>query len=453
MKKVLVICLLGIVMIFAQKTISADSPFIQYFGRIDFTDPQSPCYSWTGIYIEAKFTGTSISATIQGDNYTSYDVFIDNAFALKFTAETGNHTYLLAENLKDTVHHVLIRKRNETNWSENSFLGFVLDNTANIVLPDAQPRFKMEFIGDSFVAGYGNEYGSRDGETGNEYEEHTNTHKAFGPLTARHYTAQYMINAYSGLGFVRNANGVKPGYEYGAYYPYMLQSRVGSSHQDPLWDFSRYTPDIVVIHLGINDFAYSDLAEPADTKVFVEMYEDFVEDLRAKYNNTATFILMSCPVWKGNALEPSVEQVLNNQKAKGFDDLYTLHYSVEALSLDWHPDTTEHQYISSQLIELIESKGLLKESDDISASPNHVGKPQHDLRFSLNKNNSGMYTFTTDLDDSFNLLIYALNGQILYKQEMRSRAVVDISHLAKGNYLMAVNSKAGMFLKSFVLER
>ncbi|MCX6182427.1 MAG: electron transporter RnfD, partial [Bacteroidetes bacterium] len=136
--------------------IAADDPNIQYVGRIDFTNPKAPAFSFPGVSISAKFSGTAISADFKdygagGATTTNYyNVFIDNLFvkALKVLSSTTN--YLLASGLTNSSHTILITKRTETSVGKSSFKGFYIEGIA-LQTPDALPSKKIEFIGDSWT--------------------------------------------------------------------------------------------------------------------------------------------------------------------------------------------------------------------------------------------------------------------------------------------------------------
>ena len=59
--------------------------------------------------------------------------------------------------------------------------------------------------------------------------------------------------------------------------------QVGSSR---LWDFKKYTPEIVSIALGTNDLSNGDREHrrlPFDSAVFVSSYIKFVQQVKSKY--------------------------------------------------------------------------------------------------------------------------------------------------------------------------
>jgi hypothetical protein len=67
------------------------------------------------------------------------------------------------------------------------------------------------------------------------------------------------------------------------------------------WNFGKYTPDIVSIALGTNDFSNGDGRHqrlPFDSVAFVAAYEDFVNLVKSKYPE-ARIVLLNSPMVGG----------------------------------------------------------------------------------------------------------------------------------------------------------
>ena len=85
-------------------------------------------------------------------------------------------------------------------------------------------------------------------------------------------------------------------------------------------------------------------------------YEGFLS-LRARYKG-ARFVLMSLPEWPYRLLKPSVEQVVQSQRAAGHNDVFQLHYVMQGEALHWHPSSRQHKEIANLLIDLIDRENL-----------------------------------------------------------------------------------------------
>lgn len=258
----------------AQTNIAADDPNIQYIGRFDRTTPTAPSFDWSYCCISAKFQGTSCSVKLNGTS-KYFDVYVDGAkkTSIKST-NSGLETLAVASGLTNGVHSVAIYRRDEASKGLNTFQGFVLDSGKSLVAPDARPGRKLEFIGDSFTCGYGDEdvFG-----TGFSYATE-NAAITYAAQMANHYNADCMISAWSGKGMVRN---------YGAATQTspdpmpLFYARTCGSVAANNYSFT-WQPDVVVVALGINDFSTSPYPSQAQ---YVGGYSNFVKTLRGYYPN------------------------------------------------------------------------------------------------------------------------------------------------------------------------
>jgi len=262
----------------ASVTISPADPRIQYSGRIDFSDPKSPVFDWPGVSITTRFRGTSIGFLLQ-DGQNNFDVQVDGNPVTVWVTRPSQTLYSL-EGLAPDEHEVRIVKRTEALFGPTVFQGLVLEKAVDLLEPPARPKRKIEIIGDSWVCGYGNEGASVLCPDLRPFE---NADKSFGALLARDLKAEYHLVAYSGKGVIRNwaeKGPVSPN----PFPP--LFDRVLESAPQSRWDFSRWIPDAVIVHLGLNDFS----TEPqADAGNFVRQYALLLQHLRQVYPQASLF--------------------------------------------------------------------------------------------------------------------------------------------------------------------
>lgn len=358
--------------------VPANNPNIIYNGRIDWSDPARATYDWPGIHIETKFTGTSVSATFD-DCGNWYNVIIDDSLHSIVKTGYSSKSYRLAENLADGEHTLRIEKRFETNWGHASLLGFTLDSDAALLATKQKDKPKIEFIGDSYMVGYGVESDTREGDsteygTVDPYTFYTNASKALGPLLSKNFDADYQINAYSGIGLVRNGNGHGTGRYLRNYYDYTLNSPVNANKVPPKWDFNQWQADVVVISLGINDFAGSEV-EPADTTEWNAAYHDFLDTLRSRYDNPK-FILMATSEWPHKMLPGQAKKIVDEEIAEGHDDVYLYNYTITASGLHWHPSVEDNEKVARELTELISSNNILTLVDTTALDVDSIYKPK-----------------------------------------------------------------------------
>lgn len=110
---------------------------------------------------------------------------------------------------------------------------------------------RIEFIGDEVTAGYGADGRDETCRFSSATEDSSASH-AF--IAGELLDAEVVTVASSGVGASRNANA------YGANTMPLLWTRTLPLDGHNAWDFSRWTPDAVVVELGYNDFAAGDPA-------------------------------------------------------------------------------------------------------------------------------------------------------------------------------------------------
>jgi lysophospholipase L1-like esterase len=329
---------------------ASDNAFL-YSGRVDQSVPDEVSFDWPGICIRTSFEGASCNTVMQGK--CCYDVTIDGKISKVIEVGDQKDTIAIADKLPPGVHSLLIAKRSETNMKPCTFFGLIIDNKCKLIRPQIDQSRTIEFIGDSYTAGFGNEYPSRACAPEKSEEillKSTNTNKAFGPVLAKSFKADYQVNAYSGKGLVRNYNGVDKGREFPVYYDKLYISKVNTGTVAPLWNFSSWHPQVVVIGLGLNDF----LADPpyADTIQNDSAYAALLRMLREKHPGVK-MVCCATSVWPTQALIPRVKAIVANEKASGKDDVFYFEYHTENDALYGHPSTEDSKKIARELQPLI----------------------------------------------------------------------------------------------------
>ncbi len=309
-------------------------------------------YSWPGIYFEAEFKGPTLDVELN-DDQNILNLIVDNNPAIVLS-KPGKTTYTLNK-LGEGVHHVRLEKRTETQWGVGKFNGFFIPQTQTPI-PVSPAQRRIEFIGDSFTVGYGNTSNSR--ECSNEVQfTTTNTQLAFGPLTAKYFGADYHINASSGFGVVRNYNGSNPGKSFLTLYPYTLNNGGEIYH-------SNWSPQIIVIGLGTNDFSTPlNANEQWKTRQqlqddFVAHYVGFVSSLRKQHAH-ANFILMASD-YNDAEIARLIERVATSLQTNVDKKIDVIIFkNLEYSGCHWHPSVTDDQKLSALLIDHISSKPSL----------------------------------------------------------------------------------------------
>ena len=344
--------------------ISPSDKFIQYTGRISFTNPERPAWNYPGVQIAASFEGTSLRM-IAKPRSGYFVAQIDQAepFKVAFRGERDS-VVTLATALPNGVHTVRLMYAIEGYEFFPEFWGFVLDKGKKLVEMSALPSRKIEFIGNSITCGYGNEGVKKEEHFEYETENH---YYSYASITARALEAQHWVVARSGIGAYRNYGDVKTGsprscmpvqYEYTGY-AWDLKLRQEDSFLKEKWDFSRYQPDVVCVNLGTNDLSTNNY----DTKLLKQGYQKLYKLIR-QHNPKAKIVLLTGSMLYNQELQIA-KQLLDEIKAEaqklGDKEVYRFDMapiaSNEFYGNDYHPNIYQDEKMAGELTAFL--RGLM----------------------------------------------------------------------------------------------
>lgn len=318
--------------------------------RVTRGDGEVWAYQWPAVYFAARFQGDEVTLAFD-DPSNNFNVLVDgrNVALLKKPATSS----FALRDLGSGEHTVRIEKRSETQYATGTFNGFFVPEQAD-ALPAPKAVRAIEFIGDSLTVGYGNTSAFTQC-TPEELFETTDSQQGFGPLVAKHFGAAYQVNAFSGLGMVRNFDGREhPKYRMPMLYPRAL-------FDDPTPDDSPWQPQLIVIGIGGNDFSSPVRAdEPWETQEdFVADYEKtyvaFMKELRAK--NPQALLLMTWTSDYGADYPASAQRVLEKLHADGIKRVDQMVYpKLERTGCDSHPNVHDDALIAGLLEAYIEAR-------------------------------------------------------------------------------------------------
>lgn len=352
----------------AQNYIKADDSNIQYFGRIDFGDPQEPTFTFPGVSIKAKFKGTYVSfvmndQSIGGDTKTNYyNVIIDGVVDTVMAVNSTDTIYEVSTCLTDREHVIEVFKRTEGSVGKSGFLGFIIPEVSLLAL-DPKSSKKVEFIGDSRTCGYGNEMAEYNTALLNTgfHSVNEDNYDAWGSITTRRLGSQYHCTAISGRGLFRNNTSSTVN---------VVPQQFLRTFQDvgtDTWNPSNYIPDVVVIHLGTNDFFPETWATPdmLDSASYVNAYIDFVTLIRQHYPISSTKLILAygnskTDWWPAGFMTLTrwtemVNAVADSLTSAGDTEIYPflLPGSIAPYGEDWHPSKAGHFDLSDKITEKI----------------------------------------------------------------------------------------------------
>ncbi|TRX62584.1 electron transporter RnfD [Fulvivirga sp. M361] len=331
--------------------IDYSNPEIAYSGRIDTSWVQGAGLHWSGTSIKINFEGESIAALLQddkGDNY--YNIIVDDDSLFILRPDTVKRYYLLTQSLPEGKHTVEIFKRTEWERGKTVFYGFRITGNAKLLPGPMDKKRKIEFYGNSITAGYAVEDLSGKDSPDSTF---TNNYRSYSAITARHFDAEYQCICKSGIGIMISwAPLIMP-----EMYDRLVPSDTASK-----WDFSLYTPDIVVINLFQNDSWLVNMPERAEFKAnfgdtapddddIINAYQKFVAIIRGHYPDTHIICALGNmdATRVGSKWTDYIEQAVDNLNDS---KIYT--HFMPFKNTPGHPSIKEQQDMADGLVQFIE---------------------------------------------------------------------------------------------------
>lgn len=317
--------------------ISPDNEKIFYNGRIDWSERKEPTFVFPATYALMRFTGKKIKIHVRNKNayWENYLGYIldgvqgkamlnkdgETVIELNVVTKTGEEIEIeksavktadlqedvSGKDLKDS-HEITLFKRQDA-CHEMTFLGVELEADGELLeLPETvRPSArKIEVYGDSVSAGEVSEAVDFVGKPDPEHNgEFSNSWYSYAWMTARKLNAQIHDIAQGGIALLDHTGWF---YEPEAVG---MESAWDKVHYNPQfncvtkWDFTRYTPQVVIVAIGQNDNHPVDyMKEDYDSEQSVNWrshYKKFIQTLRNQYPDAhivcITTLLEHDPSW------------------------------------------------------------------------------------------------------------------------------------------------------------
>jgi lysophospholipase L1-like esterase len=272
-------------------------------------------------------------------------------------------TYTLATALPAGTHTVELFKLTEAAVGISQFKGFDFSG-GTLLPPPPQKTRHLEFLGDSASNGYGIEGASAACSFTAATE---NAHKAFPALVANDLGADHHNLAVSGKGLYWNY--YRPDTDvFAILYPRILPFTMGS-----VFDFNEYTPDLVWMTLGGNDYDEPNPGDPPPPfSGFKASYDTMVTNIRSKRPNAhivcavAPSLQDSYPVGspvRYNAytnVKNAATSVVADKVAGGDTKIYVFEFTrstnADLTACSFHPNAAKHRAMADEAITFIKGK-------------------------------------------------------------------------------------------------
>jgi len=276
-------------------------------------------------------------------------------------------SYWIARGLdRSKSHHIRIVKTSEPDflhpWAVPNWLGLqslVMDQGFAHDIEPAPPRQrKIEFIGDSMMSGYcntcdgtlcttGRNKGNNLGGNAPGTFRWGNFALAWPHLLCEDLNAECHATVLSGMGTYCNTHPDGP---FDCSHDQTLPNywtRTLASDPDSKWDFSTWTPDVLIIQASSNEHLFDPSRDP---KAVLISYERLLDTIHATHPNVHVFI--TC---QSDTICPHIENLVHKRKSKGGQiDMILMNdfdENTHFKSCCGHPDAAFHKVMKDRVVE------------------------------------------------------------------------------------------------------
>jgi lysophospholipase L1-like esterase len=280
----------------------------------------------------------------------NYNVIVDGNVVGLLHPSIDKKEYVLADNLAPGKHTLELFKRTESSMGKTWFYEFAFPKESEILSPPPPLKRKIEFFGNSISCGYADiDTEGKDRGT-STYE---NGYISYAAITARHFDAELHNISKSGIGITVS------------WFPLVMPEmydRLDATDPYSKWNFSKYTPDLVIINLFQNDSWIVKLkdnvefkarfgATPPTDDFIIKAYGKFVKEVRSKYPKASIICALGSmdATKEGSPWPGYIKKAVSELK----DNKIYVHI-IPYKNTPGHPSAKEQQDMADNLIDYIE---------------------------------------------------------------------------------------------------
>lgn len=330
-----------------------------YNGRIDLSQPEQPLLTYAGCTVETEFTGNKIGIYLINEamfEYCSVGVTVDGIQYKYDLKDSGEEIYIeLPVRDEREVHTLTVFKR-QAAAHYIRFCGIETEEGAKVTKPQKNYALNIEVFGDSVSAGELCEAVYYEGSC--DYPEfksagiYDNSYFAYPFILGRKLNARVFDNAQGGIALLDKTGyfcgpeteglvGLETTYNKMSYVKY---SREGYSD----WDFSCFTPDLIIMAVGQND--HNPNPEVIDSVDYMERwkskYKDIVNDLRNRYGKPVRVLMILTLLMH----DPKWDKILDDiEREMGDKDIRHFTFTRCGKATPGHPRITEQFEMATEL--------------------------------------------------------------------------------------------------------
>ncbi len=344
-----------------EKWIMPSDEALMYSGRIDFEEKDAPVLIFPCSFVRFVMNGTTGKVAVENKHSfweNEIGILVDGEHKGKLALpESGYAEIDFSEFLDGEEHEITIFKRQD-GCHYVVFKGLMVDEDATVKKAAPLPTRRIEVYGDSVSAGEVSEaveyVGVQDPEHNGEY---SNSYYSYAWTVARKLQAQLHDVAQGGISLL---NG--EGYFAAPSYVGMLQTYDKLEYNPELgalkqWDFSHYTPHVVIVAIGQNDsHPVNYMAEDYDGEhagFWRSEYKRLVTLIREKYPK-AHIILKTTILLHDSAWDRAIDEVAKSMQD---DKVHHFLYSNNGCGTHGHIRIPEAEKMAEELAAFINGLG------------------------------------------------------------------------------------------------
>lgn len=342
---------------------------VKLTGRGTYDEDKVYWCALSGSGFECHFKGKSLTITLFGDaasetadndeNWARYAVYVNGIRTVEGLLDSIKKVIPVFCGVKETEADIKFIKLSECAMSTIGIAPLECDGE---ITPLPAKPLRLEIIGDSITCGYGvDEY-----DPNVHFKTATEDFaKAYSYKTAKFLDADLRVFSISGWGIISGyvdspdmpplTDHIIPPYYTKLGFSYQkFDDRDGFAPQDVNYDFGSYTPDLIVINLGTNDYSWCTGHEDRYEK-YVDEYVKFLNVVHRNNPDAKLLCVMGVMV---DEIAPYVEKAAELFKTQsGFGQIYTMrfkpHDGSKGFGADWHPSPATHDIAAKALAEKI----------------------------------------------------------------------------------------------------